>query len=315
MAAAGGDAKALSKARLTRVSSRPVCGVCVSLGFEPRVAYPDPVDKDLLPRAAGEEGPAERRAAGLASQREGLAGQREGLGGRLLAGLLHARLHAELGDKGAQEDDWRRHNVGASSAQRLVRGGSNVAHVNTSGGRKDSGGAAAVAAAVAAAAGVAVVATGVAVVAAGAQGVSDEGDNGGGMGGGGAAGQGPGSLLVRRAAASNGPGSLLMTRGCTRAAAPSSVPLASSMPLPLGVPLPSGVPLPLRVPLASGVQRRLLESSANPRAERLGVRVGRGLNGLKATFVSGERVGVSGAGVSGVGVRGIRTGVSGAGAS
>lgn len=263
MAAAGGDAKALSKARLTRVSSRPVCGVCASLGLEPWVAYPDPVDKDLLPRAAGEEGPAERRAAGL-------AGQREGLGGRLLAGLLHARLHAELGDKAAQEDDWRRHSAGASSAQRLVRGGSNVAHVNTSGGRNDSGGAAAVIAAVAARAGaeavgaVAVVAkasavtvgaavavmvavAGVAVVAAGDQGVRDEGDNGGGKGGGGAAGKGPGSLLVRRAAASNGPGSLLMTRGCRRAAAPSAVPL------PLGVSLPSGVPLPLRVLLPSGV--------------------------------------------------------------
>ena len=93
-------------------------------GGDAKAPAPTAVDADLLPRAAGEEGAAERRAAGL-------AGQRAGLAGRLLAGLLHARLHAELGDKAAHEDDWRRHSAGASPARRLVRGGWNVAHVNT----------------------------------------------------------------------------------------------------------------------------------------------------------------------------------------
>ena len=102
---------------------------------------------------------------------------------------------------------------------------------------------------------------------------------------GGAAGDGRGSLLARGAAASNGAGPLPLRRGCTAAGAASGV------------------------PPASGVQRRPLESSTNPRAERLGVRLARGLNGLNATFVSGEPVGVSGACV-----RGIRTGVSWAGA-
>ena len=235
-----------------------------------------PADADLLPRAAGEQGPAGRRAVGL-------AGQRAGLAGRLFAGLPHARLHAELGDTAAQEEGWRRQSAGASPARRAVRGGWNVAHVNTSGGRNDSGGAVAVEAAVAAvgaAAGVATVgagaaAAGVAVVAAaGAQAVGGEGDNGGGMGGGGAAGDGRGSLLVRGAVASNGAGPLPLTRGCTAAGAASGAASA--------------------VPPASGVQRRLLESSTNPRAERLGARLARGLNGLNATFVSGEPVGVSG---------------------
>ena len=186
-----------------------------------------------------------------------------GLGGRLLPGLLHATLQAGL--RAAQEDGWRRHSAGASPARRLARGGWNAAHVLTSGGRNDSGGA---------------THGGVLAAVASAQGVSGEGGNGSGMGVGGPASIGPGFLLVRRAAASIGPGSLLVTRACTRAGVPSGVPLASGVPLPLRTPLASGVRL------LSGVQRWLL------------------FGGLAGVWARVSAVGMSAVGVSGVGVRG-----------